>query len=1040
MDEAFEKMMARLERGLDAGRSTRLWRALREVDSPEALREFAQAEFSDEAIDWPQDSSRRDFLRLMGASLVMLGAAGCTKSPDAKIIPYVNAPEYLTPGEANYYATAHVVDGLACGVLAKSRAGRPVKLEGNPDHPASLGATSAVTQAALWELYDPQRSRELLAREARELSEGRAENFHTLQPRAWPDFRRTLRAQLSAQRSKDGAGIRVLSAPTSSPTLRAQWREIQRDYPEARWHQWSPINLDAIYAATRRAFGRALFPRYNLQRARVILAVESDFLASGPAALANARGWAQNRAVRAPNPQQNRVYAIESMMTPTGAKADHRLPMHPARMQGFLRALARKLGVKNLAEAAAEDAAGSALHPTEREARWLDALNEELTRRAARAAILVGPTQPAQTHALAYAINAHLGAIGSTVEFISPPHLQPESGAESLRSLARDIRQDKIDLLMILDANPVYDAPADLDFAALLKNVELSVHSGLYLDETARGCSWHVPGLHFLETWSDARAFDGTASIIQPLISPLFGGRSAHDMLGALQDEQRSGFEIVRDHWAQRFDTQDFAQQWRSALITGAVAQTRAAPEAVELAPDFDQIPVGGARQEASNHTSRDTLTAIFKPDPSVHDGRFANNGMLQELPKPLSLLTWDNAAMLSPTTARRLGLKTEDLVRLTLNDRQVDAPVWVAPGHADDCVTLHLGYGRDMPRHIAHQLGFNAYTLRDSRAPWFQAGLKLEKLGETYPLATTQTHHSMHEQPLVAHQTLDDFIKNGPNTPRRSASRAAQSLFPERDYTSYAWAMSIDQTLCTGCNACVSACQAENNVPIVGKEQVQKSREMHWLRIDTYFEGSADEPRAFFQPVMCMHCEKAPCEVVCPVAATSHSSEGINEMTYNRCVGTRYCSNNCPYKVRRFNFLDYQGGANPTNKHIEPAGERGRDLKAVLELKYNPEVTVRSRGVMEKCTYCIQRVNAARAKAQAEGRRVQDGEFQTACEQACPTQAIIFGDKNDPNSRVSKLKTQPHAYLLLESLNTRPRTSYLSAIHHPDPRLEEKP
>lgn len=1047
-DAELDALWARLQGRMDAHDPRRLWQSWGEFEPTGDLRAWAASEFEASQSTTLNGSTRREFLQLMGAALVMAGAAGCSRPPRGNVVPYVKAPEAQIPGKPAYYASAFVLGGFATGVLVESHAGRPTKLEGNPDHPASLGATDALAQAATWSLYDPQRSQAILRKSAgAELASQKAAG-PVFVPRDWDAFRSELRRRLWVDGQRQGAGLRILTETTTSPTLAAQLSQLLRDFPGARWHQWSPINRDQVLAGTRKAFGAPHFVRYDLSRADVILAVESDFLCQGPARLAYARAWAKKRAVRRLNPTQNRLYAVESALTPTGSKADHRLAMNPGRMESFLRALARGLGVAGLRSLTRVPGALAAtpFEPSAREASWLDALVEDLRAHPGRCVVIVGPTQPAQTHALAHAINAHLHNIGATVEFTQPVLARPDSQLDSMRTLTREMRAGRVHNLLILGGNPVYDAPADLDFGGALEKVEWSARLGLYVDETSQRCTWHLPQLHFLEEWSDARAFDGTISLIQPLVAPLYHGHSSHEVLdllgGVERGAPRDNYMVLKDAWRARFGAQDFDHRWRQSLLDGVVSGSRLEAVPVQLREDFDQSQTGGvleagAWRAGASAPDAESVTVIFAADPSVWDGRFANNAMLQELPRPFSTLCWDNVAMISVRSAQKLGLKTRDRVRLRMGARELDAPVWVAPGHADGCVTLHLGYGRRADLLLSKGIGFDAYRIRNAGALSFEDGWRVEKTGEQHSLAMTQMHHRMHEQPVVQRATLHEFRNPPPADPAQLAAqhrRAKQSLFADYSYDSYAWGMSIDLTLCTACQACVAACQAENNIPVVGKKQVEVSREMHWIRVDTYYEGDPDNPTAFHQPVPCMHCERAPCEVVCPVEATSHSGEGINEMTYNRCVGTRYCSNNCPYKVRRFNFLDYS--------ELDPADTGSTSgapqYKAALDLRFNPDVTVRSRGVMEKCTYCIQRINAARAAAQIDGRRIHDDDFRTACEQVCPTQAIIFGDTNNPNARVTHRKAEPHDYALLAHLNTRPRTTYLSAIYNPNPQLQE--
>jgi Fe-S-cluster-containing dehydrogenase component len=641
--------------------------------------------------------------------------------------------------------------------------------------------------------------------------------------------------------------------------------------------------------------------------------------------------------------------------------------------------------------------------------------------------VIVGEGQPPVVHALAHVMNAALGNVGSTLVYTAPVEAQPVDHIASLRELVQDMEAGRVEILVILGGNPVFTAPADLRFAEHLSKVKLRAHLSLYHDETSILCHWHLPATHPLESWSDARAYEGTATILQPLIAPLYDGRSAHEVLAALLGQPgRSSHDLVRDYWRSQRPTEDFEVFWQTALHDGLIVGTAFPPKPVTLRPDW-MNQGGGQKQElgTADHpqsTNPQPLEIVFRPDPTIWDGSFANNSWLQELPKPLTKLTWDNAALIAPATAERLHLANEEVVELQLQDRSVRAPIWIMPGHAEDSVTVHLGYGRTRAGRVGDGAGFNAYALRTTTAPWHATGLEIRKTGLSYRLACTQHHYSIEGRPLVLSATLAEYQEH-PHIVHELVHTppSDMTLYPQYKYEGYAWGMAININACTGCSACVVACQAENNIPVVGKDQVIAGREMHWLRIDRYYKGDLDNPEAYFQPIPCMHCETAPCEPVCPVAATAHSAEGLNDMVYNRCVGTRYCSNNCPYKVRRFNFLQYADFETPS-----------------LKLLYNPDVTVRSRGVMEKCTYCVQRINAARIEAKKEDRGIRDGEVMTACQQACPTQAIIFGDINDAKSQVSQLKADPLNYPLLGELNTRPRTTYLAKLWNPNPDIEK--
>jgi molybdopterin-containing oxidoreductase family iron-sulfur binding subunit len=926
----------------------------------------------------------------MGASLALAGlGAGCTRQPLETIVPYVTMPEEVVPGRPLFFATAALHGGFARGVLVESHLGRPTKVEGNPDHPASLGSTDAFGQASVLDLYDPDRSQTVTNRG---------------EIRSWSAFLAAVKAALAVQRTLKGAGLRILTGTVTSPTLAAQIEELLGEFPESKWHRDEPVSRANAREGARLAFGEVVEPLYRLDRADVVLSLDADFLASGPGALRYIRDFSGRRK---PSGQagMNRLYVVESGPSLTGANADHRLPLRPSQIATFARAVASGLGLA--VTGGDEFGPGSAL------AAWTGPLVADLLRHRGASLVVAGETQPPEVHALAHAMNDALGSTGQTVVHTAPPEAGTLDERGSLTELARDMEAGQVALLVILGANPVYDAPADLHFADLLDKVPLRIHLGLHRDETAERCHWSVPSTHPFEAWSDARAYDGTVTILQPLIAPLYGGKSPHEVLAAFTSRpDRSSHDIVKDYWRTRHAGPDFEAFWKRSVHDGVVADT-ASPEKPVRAklPDWALTapPVAAAAPG---------LEIAFRPDPTVHDGRYANNGWLQELPKPLTKLTWDNAALLSARTAARLGLANEDVVELRRESRSVEAPVWIVPGHADDCVSIHLGYGRTRAGRVGTGAGFNAYALRSSVAPWFGPGLEIVKTGQRRSLACTQDHWSMEGRDIIRTTSLEEYRKD-PRPGGHDMPRAADSLFPARKYEGHAWGMSIDLASCVGCNACVVACQAENNIPVVGKDQVARGREMQWIRVDRYYEGRADNPSVHHQPVPCMQCEDAPCEVVCPVAATQHSDEGLNEQVYNRCVGTRYCSNNCPYKVRRFNFLLYQDWETPAQKLLR-----------------NPDVSVRSRGVMEKCTYCVQRINQGRIDARNGNRQIRDGEIRTACQQVCPAEAIVFGDINDPESRVSKLKAEPRNYALLAELGTRPRTTYLAGVRNPNPGM----
>jgi molybdopterin-containing oxidoreductase family iron-sulfur binding subunit len=933
---------------------------------------------------------RRQFFRLMGASLALAGLGACTRQPPEEIVPYVRQPEHLVLGRPLYFATAMPLFGYGTGLLVESHEFRPTKVEGNPEHPASLGATSAVMQASVLGLYDPDRSQVITSAGA---------------IRPWSAFLDAARAAAEGARVRRGAGLRLLTGTVTSPTLAAQIAALLHDFPDARWHQYEPAVGDGARLGSRRAFGQDVATRYAVGDAAVILALDADFLASGPASLRYAREFVRARRLGEGRREMSRLYVVEPTPSVTGSVADHRLPLAAGDVEALARAVAAALGLR----VRTVDAPAVATHR-----RWIEAVARDLERHRGAALVVAGEQQPAAVHALAHAMNDALGNVGRTVVHTQPVEARPVDQSASLHELVTDMAAGQVECLVVLGGNPVFTAPVDLDFASALERVGLRIHLGLHHDETARLCHWHVPEAHYLEAWSDARAHDGTATIIQPLIAPLYQGRTAHELLAVFSEEPaRTSYEVVREHWQRERSGGDFEAFWRQALHEGIVPDTALPPRTVALRADWDAAP-------AAPPAAAGGLELVLRPDPYLLDGRFANNGWLQELPRPITKLTWDNAALIAPATAERLGVASGDMVELRYRERTLRAPAWVVPGQAADAVTLHLGFGRTRAGSVGDGIGVDAYTLRTADAPHFGRGLELRPTGEQRRLACTQEHQRMEGRAPVHVGTLAAWQAD-PHLGHEA--EPLPSLYPPVRYEGHAWGMAIDLGACIGCNACVAACQAENNIPVVGRDQVARGRELHWLRVDAYVEGDAAAPTILHQPVPCMHCENAPCEVVCPVNATVHSSEGLNDMVYNRCVGTRYCSNNCPYKVRRFNFYLYADWTHET-----------------LKMARNPDVTVRSRGVMEKCTYCVQRIEEGRIRARSEGRSLRDGEIVTACQQACPAEAIVFGDVNDPTSRVARLKADPRNYALLAELNTRPRTTYLARVLNPNPALEDPP
>ena len=976
-------------------RGRRMWRSLGEQRGDASfevrLRE-RHPQQTKTVFDPPQ---RRDFLKIMGASLALAGvSASCTKQPQEKIVPWAKSPEQLIPGKPLFFATSMPWYAGSIGLLVESHMGRPTKAEGNADHPASLGATDVWSQAAVLGLYDPDRSQGIAYR-------GRSAT--------WGSFLDEVRSTLATLNAKQGAGVRLLTQSVVSPTLQAQIQEFLVKYPKAAWHQWQPVNRDNARAGARLAFGKDVQALPRFEQADVVVSLESDFLSSAPENVRAIRGFSSRRKARAGQANElARLYVLESRPTCTGARAEHRLALRAGEIEAASRALAKRLGV---------DAPGDVPANAPFSA-FVDALAKDLEAHKGRSLVIAGDTQPAAVHALAHLINEKLGNGGKTVSYTAPAELSGTDQAQSIAALAKDMRDGAVEFLVMLEGNPVHDAPADLDFAAALAKVKLRVHLSLYLDETSQLADWHLNAAHFLESWSDARGADGTLGIVQPLIAPLYAGRTAHELLNALLDRAgQTAYDALRENTKKTLGEAEFERKWRRLVHDGLLAGSASASVSVEA----QRLTLAPAAAPAG-------LEIAFRHDPLVFDGRFVNNGWLLEQPRPMTMLTWDNVVQLSPATAAKNGIETGDVVEVEFEGRTLRGPALVMPGHADESLTLTLGFGRAKAGRVAAGVGYDAFALRTLGALSQGSGARIRATGETHELATTQEHDDMttnlpenlrEELAPVRVATLERFRAHPTLVEKHGEAKESTSLYPERPQGEYAWGMVIDLAACTACGACVTACSAENNVPIVGKAEVLRGREMHWLRIDRYFEGDPRNPRIHTQPIPCMQCENAPCESVCPVAATTHSPEGLNDMVYNRCIGTRYCANNCPYKVRRFNFFLYSD----------------YDTES-LKMARNPDVTVRSRGVMEKCTYCVQRINRARLAAKKEDRRIRDGEIRTACQSVCPADAIAFGDLRDPNSAVSKLKAEPHNYGLLEELNTRPRTSYLAKIENPNHAL----
>jgi molybdopterin-containing oxidoreductase family iron-sulfur binding subunit len=1001
------------------------WRSLAQIEDRPEYRTALEREFPEGASELPEGVSRRDMMMLLGASMSLAGVAGCRR-PVEEIVPFVTAPEEIVPGIPRYYATTMPFRRSAYGLIVESHEGRPTKVEGNPSHPSTLGASSSLVQASVLGLYDPDRSQSVTSKGTR---------------KSWSDFV-TAWGQLSEAHASDGgAGLAILSESFCSPTLARLAAELRSRYPRLQWATYDAVSDESRLAGLRHATGRDVDLMLRFDRASVILCLDADPLLTDPEMIRHARGFAAGRSAGASGGAMNRLYAVEGVFSLTGAMADHRLRLESRQIAPFLAALAARLAPPTAGAASLAGAGVPGVDP-----RWIDALAKDLLANRGKGLIVAGERQPAAVHAAVCALNTYLGNTGTTVTYYETKDASLPS-VSSLVSLVSAMNGGAVQTLVVLGGNPVFDAPADLNFASAMAKVPQSIALGHTSDETSAKAKWHIPRAHYLESWGDVRAVGGTLSVVQPLILPLFGGRSPVEVLGLMVGGQdRSGYDIVRETWTPLLGEDEFDKKWNRVLHDGLLAGS----ELPEIVPELTAQPLASLADASTKAGASTTgLEVVFLPSPALHDGRFANDGWLQELPDPLTKLTWDNPALVSLKTAEGLGLASEDVIRLDYAGRSLELPVSILPGMSDGVVALTLGYGRSHAGRIGSGVGFDTFRVRRSTAPGFDAGGTLTKLARTYSLSATQNHGSMEGRPLVRESTLTELRSEAasrppaaesahggesPQAPKEGKVTALGvfeadphhfSLWKEHTYDQgHQWGMTIDLNSCIGCNACMTACQSENNVPVVGKTQVAKGREMHWIRVDRYFSGEpAGSPEVVFQPVPCMHCEDAPCEQVCPVAATVHDNQGLNVMVYNRCIGTRYCSNNCPYKVRRFNFFNFT-----------------KDTPESLKLAMNPDVTVRARGVMEKCTYCTQRINRTKIDAKLAGRELRDGDVKTACQQACPASAIQFGDLRDHSSKVVKAKADPRNYALLDELNTKPRTTYLAKVRNPNPDLEGVP
>jgi len=1011
---------------------TRFWRSISHLRNDPAFHRLVKEEFLPGASEGPGGASRRQFLQLMGASMALAGLTACRRPVD-KILPYVRKPEEIIPGIPLSYATSMPFRGSLRGLLVESHEGRPTKVEGNPDASTGRGATSLFEQASILNLYDPDRSQKVL----QEGSESTWQDFI--------DFTQQLAVGAASKR------VAVLCEESSSMTLVATREALQARFPLLRWVTYAAEGPDPVVAGMQQAFGQPLRPLYRFSEAQVIVSLDADFLgATDRNSVWNTREYADSRRLQGSQDEMSRLYVAESTYTVTGGMADNRLRLRSSEIPAFAAAVAARLGVPGATGGTFAD------HP------YVVEIARDLQAAGGAGVILAGETQPAVAHALCAAINSRLGSVGQTMLLLDTA-VAPETS--TLDVLVADMQRSAVDALFIIGCNPAYDAPADLGFTEALRQVGETVHLGLHVDETAAVCRWHLPRAHYLEAWGDGRAYDGTRSIIQPLIAPLYAdAHSEIEVVNLLATGlDLSGYDLVRTHWRSTLSG-DFEKAWKRVLHDGYLPDTAFPAVSASAGP----VTAGGQPTIGA-----DEIEVVFRLDGKVLDGSFANNAWMQELPDATTKMVWDNAALMSPATAEQLGVSVNlvngkdyvDVVSLTVNGASIELPVWIQPGHADRSITVTLGYGRNLvskrpDRHtnffdkddytdiyghgaVANGVGRTVAPLRTRAAMRIATGVQVAKVASDYLIATTQDHGAMPEdiaevkkRHVFRMATLEEyranpaFVREGDPEPIKESWEdypalwqknhpSDQPAIKDNPYFNNQWGMVIDLNTCTGCNACIVACQAENNIQVVGKEEVSRGREMHWIRLDRYYAGDAENAQMVLQPVPCMHCENAPCESVCPVAATVHSPDGTNQMIYNRCIGTRYCANNCPYKVRRFNFYNWS-----------------KTLPTSVKMTQNPNVTVRSRGVMEKCSYCIQRVRAANKRSNLENRPIREGEVVTACQQACPAQAIAFGDLNDPNSGVSQQRKSDRRYEMLAELSVKPRTSYLGRILNPNPRL----
>ncbi len=1030
---------------LSPGKGPSMWRTLEDKSTdPEELTRLAQEEkpggFVTDLLSPKALVSRRSFVQGSSIAALAAGLQGCIRRPESEILPYSKAPEYLVPGIPSHFATVTARGRDTLGVVVTSHDGRPTKVEGNEQHTRSFGGTDVRAQAYVWDLYDPDRSQSPAQRSGSALANSSDEAFD-----------KALKGLVKKHEGDEGAGLRFLAPISNSPSFRRMRGQVLAKFPKAKFYTYSSVDDDNVREGARIAFGTTVYPVYDFGQSMVNVSLGADFLGNEPGSTVAGRQFVVPRGITKPSSPMARLYVAESSYSVTGGMADHRLRIPSRDIERFTRLLVVELAGRGIqALMPLGDLIGKLKGGIDVEGidlAFLGAAADDLVANRGRSVVVAGSAQPPIVHALTFAINEALGNAKKTA-YLSPV-IDSEDTASRAGITALAAEQESVSTLFILGGNPVYDAPADVKFGELLAREGLtSVHLSSHRDETSELCSWHVPMSHELESWGDQQALDGSVAVQQPLIAPLYGGRNAIELLATIAGEKTTkSHDIVQATHKEKIDKTTVglllvgfnpeglsqAQIWRAGLHNGVLLRAQAGEGSVRAEGIADALATSAGKAANPSKLGVGNFEVTFEPDPALWDGTHANNLWALELPNPMTKLVWDNAALLSPGTARALGAKNGQMLRLTKGEASVEVPAWIVPGHADNSITLTLGWGRSAAGRYGNGKGFDVGAIRNSDGMGFTDGVAVEALSETYRLVQTQTHDRMEGRPIAIDATLDEYKAEPDFASYRSVDPVSTPpLWKQQDYSEgHKWGMVIDLNGCTGCNACVIACQAENNIPTVGKIEVERGREMHWLRIDRYFVGDDEnDPEIAVQPVTCQQCEEAPCENVCPVNATVHSPEGLNDMAYNRCVGTRYCANNCPYKVRRFNYLDWHG-------HLDDKFGWYKDFPESRKLQFNPNVTVRMRGVMEKCTYCVQRIQEGKIAAKREGRFLKDGDIKSACQQACPTSAIAFGDLNDPKSRVAKWAEVNRNYKLLAEIGTRPRTSFLARIRNPNPKLK---